>query len=251
MIAHADHPAPAGLIVAPGTRVRWTNAGRNRHTATADDGMFDSGTLLPGADFAISAPQATGTYAYHCRLHAYIRGTLTVSTIALDAPETVPAGGAARLSGTVPGAAEGTPVSVQRRVPGAWVPVADVLTDREGAFSATSPPLSGRTAFRVVAAAGTSPSVRALVRPRVAAARRGARLVVRVSPALPGATARLERLDLDTYRWGRVATGSLHRGRTSFRLTRAGVYRAGVDEHGGLTSAVSAAVLFRPGEFRE
>jgi len=91
---------PGQLVVAPGTRVMWANVGRNRHTSTADDGRWDSGALIPGEDFSISAPAEPGTYAYHCRFHAYIRGSLTVSLVALSAPAPVTVGGAGALRAT-------------------------------------------------------------------------------------------------------------------------------------------------------
>ena len=49
----------------------------------------DARTLFTGDEFTISAPAAPGVYAYHCIFHSYIRGTLTVSLVALTAPEPV------------------------------------------------------------------------------------------------------------------------------------------------------------------
>src|SRR5205085_1899204 len=42
---------PATLEVAAGTTVVWTHNGTRKHTVTADDGSFDSGTLENGAKF--------------------------------------------------------------------------------------------------------------------------------------------------------------------------------------------------------
>ncbi len=270
MIALAAHPAlptgpapavrtvsitdltvvPNALVVAPSTEVTWQNYGRNRHTVTADAGAFGSGTLFTGDEFTISAPAAPGVYAYHCRFHNYIRGTLTVSLVALTAPGPADYGGVATLEGTVPGAAAGTPVSVERRVPGAWVPVAAATTDGSGAFTVSASGLTARTAFRALAQGTVSPSVRVEVRPVVRVSRRGARLTVRVRPAA-AVPVRLQRLDLDTYRWGDAGRARLSGGRAGFTLRAPGVYRAEVDAHAGLSARASDAVQFRPGAFRQ
>jgi plastocyanin len=239
---------PNLLVVAPGTKVAWTNVGRNRHTSTADDGRWDSGALIPGEGFSISAPAEPGTYAYHCTFHAFIRGTLTVSLVSLNAPAPVTVGGAARLSGTVPGASAGTPVSVERRVPGAWERVALATTAGDGGFSAVSPPLSARTAFRAVAGASLSPSVRAEVRPHLDVVRRGSRLRVMVEPAGTGRVT-LSGLNLDTYAWHAVARRAMADGMATLPLGRPGVYRVTVAAARGLSEATSAPVQFRPVRF--
>ncbi len=151
---------PTALVVAPGTAIAWTNVGRNRHTVTEDSARFESGTLAPGATFRLSAPDAPGTYAYHCRFHGYIRGTLTVSTVSLATPVDVVVGRRPVLTGEVPGAAAGTVVRVERRVPGAWEEAGRAVTDAAGAFHLTGTPILGRTAFRAIAGDEVSPSVR-------------------------------------------------------------------------------------------
>src|SRR5205807_1221028 len=77
------------LVDAPGTRNVWTNVGRKRHTVTADTGSFDSGTLLPGETFSYVVPMSVGSFTYHCRFHQYIRGSVTVSVVKLNAPAEV------------------------------------------------------------------------------------------------------------------------------------------------------------------
>ena len=243
---------PNALVVPPLTRVTWRNTGRNRHTSTADAGEWDSGSLSPGQEFTITAPATPGVYAYHCIFHSYIRGTLTVSLVALQTPSPVHAGEAAMLEGTVPGAGEGTPVTIERRLPGAWETVASVTTDATGAFAAGSPPLTARTAFRALTGASISPSIRVEVRPHLSARRNGRRVRVTVTPAPPGARIMLERLDLDTYRWEPVRDVRLGAaGHTRFLLRGAGVYRVAVSAAGGLAATTSAPIQFRPGRFRQ
>jgi plastocyanin len=242
--------APNGLVVAPGTGVTWRNDGRQRHTATADGGAFGSPTLNPGDRFTVAAPATPGVYAYGCRFHSYMRGTVTVSLLSLAPPPAVGVGGHPALTGAVPGAAAGTPVRIERRVPGAWEEVAVATTDASGAYAATGPALEARTAFRALAGDAVSPSVRAEVRPAVTVRRTRARLVVRIRPA-GGGVARLERLNLDTYRWGTVVTRRLSAGRARFTLRSPGVYRAVVEARGGLSEAASRVVQFKPGAFRQ
>jgi plastocyanin len=242
--------APGAMVVAPGATITWTNGGRTRHTVTADAGAFGSPTLLPGDRFTVAAPGVPGVYAYSCAFHAFMRGTVTVSLLSLATPPPVGVGGSPALTGTVPGAAEGAQVRLERRVPGAWEEVGVAVTGPGGAYALTGPPLTARTAFRAVAGDAVSPSVRAAVRPAVTVTRHGARLTVRVRPAGRGPV-RLERLDLDTYRWRTNVRGRLAAGLARFTLRAPGVYRAVVGARGGLSDAASRVVQFEPGAFRQ
>lgn len=70
--------SPADLTVAAGTTVTFTNQDQTPHTATADDGAFDC-TPLPGGaslSFTFSTP---GTIPYHCAIHSFMKGTITVT----------------------------------------------------------------------------------------------------------------------------------------------------------------------------
>jgi hypothetical protein len=243
---------PNSLVVPPSTRVTWRNSGRNRHTNTADGGQWDSGVLFPGREFTITAPETPGAYAYHCTFHSYIRGTLTVSLVAMETPAPVHAGEEAMLHGTVPGADAETPVTIERRVPGAWEPVAAVVTDAQGEFAAESPALSTRTAFRALTGGSVSPAIRVEVRPHLSARRNGRRVRVSVMPARRGAPVMLERLDLDSYRWEPVGHARLGAtGRTRFLLRGPGVYRVAVSAAGGLAATTSAPIQFRPGRYHQ
>jgi plastocyanin len=68
---------PSPLTIRAGTTVTWTNTGSAPHTATADDGSFDSGTLSSGSTFSQPFTKA-GTYAYHCKIHSSMTGTVIV-----------------------------------------------------------------------------------------------------------------------------------------------------------------------------
>ena len=69
---------PASLTVPVGTKVTWTNNGPSNHTVTANQGAFDSGALAKGQSFSFTFASA-GTFAYHCSIHPFMTGSITVS----------------------------------------------------------------------------------------------------------------------------------------------------------------------------
>jgi plastocyanin len=68
---------PASLQVSVGATVTWTNQDSAGHTATAEDGSFDSGTLKQGDTFSHTFDTA-GTFAYICKIHPNMTATITV-----------------------------------------------------------------------------------------------------------------------------------------------------------------------------
>jgi plastocyanin len=66
------------ISVAPGAEVTFENEGDTAHTMTADDGEFDAGEVAPGATATVTAPAEAGDYAFHCKIHPSMTGTLTV-----------------------------------------------------------------------------------------------------------------------------------------------------------------------------
>ncbi|MFH1094848.1 MAG: cupredoxin family copper-binding protein [Candidatus Micrarchaeota archaeon] len=69
---------PAELTVVQGTVIIWTNQDSVSHTATADDGTFDSGTLGQGQSWS-HAFDTPGTYSYHCAIHPSMTGKIIVT----------------------------------------------------------------------------------------------------------------------------------------------------------------------------
>ena len=69
--------APNPISVGVGGSVTWTNNDTITHTATGNDGSWNSGNIAPGATFTKSFPTA-GSYAYHCTLHPGMVGTVVV-----------------------------------------------------------------------------------------------------------------------------------------------------------------------------
>ena len=70
--------SPDPLEISVGTTVTWTNEDSAPHTATADDGSFDSGTLEQGDSFSFTFEEP-GTYTYFCEIHPDMTGTVVVS----------------------------------------------------------------------------------------------------------------------------------------------------------------------------
>jgi plastocyanin len=70
--------APDSSDVKVGDSVKWTNGDGTTHTVTADDGAFDSGNLAGGKSFSFTFDQA-GTFAYHCKIHQSMTGTVVVA----------------------------------------------------------------------------------------------------------------------------------------------------------------------------
>ena len=69
--------SPGSLAVAKGTTVTWTNKDATTHTVVSDDGVFNSGDLAPNGTFSYTFNN-TGTFPYHCSIHAYMTGTIIV-----------------------------------------------------------------------------------------------------------------------------------------------------------------------------
>lgn len=69
--------APKSLTIRVGTRVTWTNDDATAHTATADHGGFDTGTVAPKASRTVDFKHP-GTFTYHCAFHAFMTATVTV-----------------------------------------------------------------------------------------------------------------------------------------------------------------------------
>jgi plastocyanin len=68
---------PEELSVSAGRAVRFVNNGDTKHTASADDGSWGTGTLNPGENFTRYFHEE-GEYDYHCAYHESMTGTLTI-----------------------------------------------------------------------------------------------------------------------------------------------------------------------------
>lgn len=92
---------PAEITIDSGTTVMWVNEGSHPHTVTSDDGQFDSETLNPGDSFMVTF-SGQGTLTYHCEIHPFMTGSVTVGEAApteeTSAPATPADGGAMDMS---------------------------------------------------------------------------------------------------------------------------------------------------------
>lgn len=72
----AFSPNPASVTA--GQTVSWVNNDSVTHTATADNGAFNTGNIAPGATSAPITMTASGSIAYHCAVHPNMTATLQV-----------------------------------------------------------------------------------------------------------------------------------------------------------------------------
>lgn len=84
--------APASLTARVGDTIKWTNTGGTDHTVTADDGSFDSGTLGSGATYELVL-EKTGTIAYHCDPHPWMKASIAVVAASAPVPDPPASGG--------------------------------------------------------------------------------------------------------------------------------------------------------------
>jgi plastocyanin len=76
----ANSYAPNPATVQVGQAVAWRNADAVAHTATADGGAFDTGSIAPGATSNPITMNTAGSFPYHCTIHGFVMtGTLTVT----------------------------------------------------------------------------------------------------------------------------------------------------------------------------
>jgi plastocyanin len=68
---------PDPVVVQVGGKVIWQNEDAAPHTATADDGSFDTGTIEKGKIGSATFKEA-GTFTYFCEIHPTMHGTVEV-----------------------------------------------------------------------------------------------------------------------------------------------------------------------------
>jgi plastocyanin len=90
--------SPASVSVAVGDTVTWANNGQAQHSATANDGSFDTGVFGPGGTRSHTFNQA-GTFSYFCTVHGQAQSG-TVRVLAASSGGGQGGGGTAGSSGT-------------------------------------------------------------------------------------------------------------------------------------------------------
>ncbi len=69
--------APARAKVTVGAKVKFTNTGKETHTANALDGSWTTGPIEPGKSATVTFNKP-GTYAYSCAEHPFSQAQLIV-----------------------------------------------------------------------------------------------------------------------------------------------------------------------------
>ena len=88
---------PSTITVMAGDTVTWMNTSKTTpHTTTSDAGLWDSGQLQPGASFSHAFTTA-GTFSYHCMIHPFMMGTVTVMAATSAAAPRLPSTGTGGL----------------------------------------------------------------------------------------------------------------------------------------------------------
>jgi plastocyanin len=133
---------PPNATVAPGTTVTWVNNDQVPHTATANDGTFDSGTLQPGQSYSFAFDEP-GTYAYHCNIHPYMTATITVSGASASSSGSANASSSASPSGSASASSSGSAMATS--------PTASAITSPPASASTQQLPSSGGSSLELVA----------------------------------------------------------------------------------------------------
>jgi hypothetical protein len=89
----------ATVTIAVGDTVTWHNSGQAPHTATANNGSFDTGTVNSGGS-ASHTFNSAGTFAYICTIHPQMKGTIRVVSSSGSGGGAGGSGGGASSSGS-------------------------------------------------------------------------------------------------------------------------------------------------------
>ena len=71
--------SPDAATVRVGQSVAWRNNGGTTHTATQNRSAFDTGSITNGGMSTAITMSTAGAFAYHCRFHPTMVGTLNVT----------------------------------------------------------------------------------------------------------------------------------------------------------------------------
>ena len=69
--------SPGSLTINQGDTVTWVNNGPTAHSATANNGSFNTGILKAGQSASHTFAQA-GTFSYYCQPHPFMKATIVV-----------------------------------------------------------------------------------------------------------------------------------------------------------------------------
>jgi plastocyanin len=84
--------SPGSITIHVGDTIVWTNNGPSAHTATANNGSFDTCVLQKGRSASVTFHNP-GTFDYHCSIHPFMHGAVVVlasTKTTPSAPKTTP-----------------------------------------------------------------------------------------------------------------------------------------------------------------
>ena len=81
--------APPTTTIKVGDTVTWTNRDAFSHTSTSDTGAWNTGVITAGASGSFTFTSA-GTFAYHCSIHSFMKGTVIVQAVNTPQPTAPP-----------------------------------------------------------------------------------------------------------------------------------------------------------------
>jgi plastocyanin len=70
---------PSHVTVKPGETIKVVNKDGVTHTLTSLTNKFNTGDIGSGKTKSFTAPKKAGHYPYHCEIHQFMTGTVTVS----------------------------------------------------------------------------------------------------------------------------------------------------------------------------
>jgi plastocyanin len=237
---------PPQLDVLRGDAITWDNVGVRRHDVAAVDASFVSGILGAGATFTRTFT-APGPVAYFCTIHPFMRGSVAVHDLLLDAPSQTAVPGRPFPVGGRTALAPGTPITVEADEGRGFAAVAEASAGPDGTFATDLRP-HAPARLRAVSGGAVSPEVGLLVldrklRASVRRSRGRSDVRVRVTPPGRGTVALQLRLR-ERFGWWPVRRAALDaRGRARFVLATPRRVRARVVltlEDGATLLAVSA-----------
>jgi LPXTG-motif cell wall-anchored protein len=89
--------SPGTITIHVGDTIVWSNNGPSPHSATANNGSFDTGVLSKGKSASVTF-HTPGTFDYHCTVHPFMHGAVIV----LAASKTTPSSTKTTPSSTTP-----------------------------------------------------------------------------------------------------------------------------------------------------
>lgn len=70
--------SPGTLTISAGDTITWTNTGSALHRIVSDTGSELNSSILSNGGIYSHTFSTTGSFAYHCAIHTYMKGTIIV-----------------------------------------------------------------------------------------------------------------------------------------------------------------------------